>query len=502
MDTKKSDHAYPKHRRCSPEKQSSEGVFPPLVTGEQNEKPKQASRRCLPAKADMPLDLGKDCCENEKGMTSFSAVLGHAHKDHTYLNSSQQKKSCAVPAPLGVQGMASSSARKMAKRRKTKKQNNRDTDHMYNTRRTESAETPTSEKPTRNTDHLYNLRKVEVPAETLIKRPNNRDTDHLYNLQTSKTQPQETRVETTGVSVGADAGRGARKGVGRGPADVDKRVVDKDHMYQHNSRKTRDRLDKGGRAAKRKLQPPENVVTAVTSRKKRSVLRVPESLKSSLTNQGRQKRSCSNAAYISRTDISATVSAASAVTVGSEISEQSVIEEAVYGDKVCSISLQREMVADPLSEHGHTTVQCKGTNVLQASSSSLLASSSTSTNKRIGPAQSDNGSDRMCEDDSSRSGVFHIDHMYVHADYLDNEGSEDSKVGLTGEGYKQEHSYAYSEEIRYDACKNCSQLVQQLIGTIRQQKDHIGDLKKQLQVAHAKNKLLSTMFSNQLEDVN
>lgn len=476
-----------------------------------------------------------------------TVVSDFTFKDHTYLNFSQKKSAPKDSVTLRLE-------RRKYKQIMTKKPNNRDTDHMYNTRKANTVDKTLPKPNNRDTDHLYNTRKTETVDENLAKKANIRDTDHMYNTSKARTvdetlaqktnrdtelmyntrkteHVEETssrklnnrdtdhmynmrKAETVSHDVLESVScmvstctASAERNETSDCTTVDKRVVDKDHMYQHNVRKLRNKSEQKGIAVSaNQHQSPSGLVTTMGKKKrKRRRQLASKATGNGLTHQGSLDRETieDEGDTVPPNKLVRTESGTGTCRV--KLKEK-IVQESERDRKVCSVFIDCDTTACPLTEHGYTSVQIKGSSVLDPCSILSTLTSTTAT-KPSSPAHSDNDSDHTYEDDSRRTSVFHTDHMYVHADYLDTDILDQAKGPImtecfSSEGYKQEHSYANSEEIRYDACKNCSELVQQLIGTIHRQRNHIDDLRKQLQVTNAKNKQLSLMFSRHSEDVN
>lgn len=466
-------------------------------------------------------------------------------KDHSYLNLAQKKNASRDLVPLCLEGNCAYNRRHQEIM--TKKPSKRDTDHMYNARKADTVDkTLTRKVNKRDIGHLYNMRKATTLDENLTKKPNNRDTDHMYNTTkagsgdealTKKinqdTDPAhleeiplrklnnrdtdhmynmrkaKTVIETLSHEVLDSVScilndASAEKNATSDCTTVDKRVVDKDHMYQHNVRKPRNKLENRGTVLTSQHQFPSSLDTAKAKKKKKR----RRQISTKATDTGLTHQSSLNQKTLAGAD--GTVQPNKLTRNGSSTGTYPVklkgknVQAFECDQMVCS--MECDPVACSLIEHGYTSVEIEGSAVLD-SDSILPTSTSTAATKLSSPVHSDNDSDHTYEDDSRRMSVFHADHMYVHADYLDGDILDQGKGHVTtdcfsSEGYRQEHSYANSEEIRYDACKNCSELVQQLIGTIHQQRNHIDDLRKQLQAANVKNKQLSLMFTGQLENVN
>ena len=378
---------------------------------------------------------------------------------------------------------------KQESRTRTKKRNTRNTDHIYNTRKTKPAEEPFSfakKVNNRDTDHLYNLRKADGDADKVSKTQKHRDTDHIYNIR--KTDTHKLRGSANMCDLAVVKRNEATVYMKRSNTVdltvVDRRVVDKDHMYQHSVRKNRSKSEH------KNLEVKQETQTLAASGKKRNFVGVNDSSRV-------QKYSPLKDVAADTEDIAPPTKQFKSENKTSSCSSRQMRnthQETTGRPKVCSVVTDFHTVSDPMFGPDHLDVQ---------DSADVLMLTSAGTTTAISPLHSDNDSDHVCEDDSRMTGVWHTDHMYVHADYLDN-GILENKVQpvlsqcFSVEGYKQEHSYANSEELHYDACVNCSELVQQLIGTIRQQGDQIDELKKKLRAANAKIKQLS---NHQTEDL-
>jgi hypothetical protein len=353
--------------------------------------------------------------------------------------------------------MEASSAEHFLGTRMNLRRHRRNTDHMYMARgRIEVSNEPPQKKRKggrrkikpktkqiaankdidRNTDHLYNATVASQQKLDRKLRVNNRDTDHLYNIRNSAAVPTVSAVsDPTRTSVDGNEANSA-----------DKTVVDKDHMYQHNTRKAK---GKGGQAM------------SVKKRRSRGLsgvqLQHPQSFNSDKAD---------------------------------DQSDRDIPHCVFPVDKTVELKVKHELSDDFPTDHDYLSVK-------EANTCDVTGPSTVAGLQESSPAHSD-FSDQIC-DDSRRSGVSSCDHMYVHTltHHIDSEllaKHQPGNQGSPAEGHRQEHSYANSDEVRYDACANCSELVQQLIGTVNQQKSHIEELTKQLEVAKARNQELSLLL--------
>ena len=390
----------------------------------------------------------------------------------------------------------------------TKKPNNRETDHLYNTRKIETVdENHTKKVNNRDTDHIYDTRKAGTGGEAVTqkingdtdlayveetpsRKLNNRDTDHMYNMRKAKTVTETLSHEVHNLlSCTLNAASTERHEMSE-CTTVDKRVVDKDHMYQHNVRKLRSKSENRSTVSTSQHQSASSSDTGV-AKKKRTWQR---QISTQAVDTGLMCQVSLNQETLAGADDSVlpnkllkTGGSTGACPVNLKGKNVKVSE---CDQRVYSMFMDSDPIACPLIEHGYTLMEMKESAVLDPYSI-ISSSTNAAAAKQPSPVYSDSDSDHTYEDDSRRMSVFHTDHMYVHADYLDNDILDKGKEHIMAkcfstEGYKQEHSYANSEEIHYDACKNCSELVQQLIGTIRQQRNEIDDLRKQLQAANVK----------------
>ncbi|KAL8613420.1 hypothetical protein ACOMHN_057140 [Nucella lapillus] len=349
-----------------------------------------------------------------------------------------------------------------------KRRNSRDTDHIYNTRTSKSAKCSQAKKVTdRSTDHMYNSRKEKTLENSCPQTGSNRYTDHMYNM---------TRTKLNELNNSAASGHGSDVRSEDGPSQetsfkVDKRVVDKDHMYQHSVRKNRNRLDNKNSDSK------NSQMQSCALAKKQSK---QEGKNANVRNEEGQAKQ-----------------------TGTK-SENNLLPGSASktGNRTCSrlARCSRKPLKSSVKRR-KTSAVSKDSLTEDTGSDKAVATASTATASPV--HDSDNESDHACEDDSRRTGAWHTDHMYVHlnTDILERKGQPALTPCFSVEGYKQEHSYANSVEVHYDACVNCSQLVQQLIGTIRQQGDHIDELKKKLHAANARNQQLASMFGQKSENL-
>ena len=406
----------------------------------------------------------------------------------------------------------------------TKKPNNRETDHLYNTRKIETVdENHTKKVNNRDTDHIYDTRKagtwgeavtqkingdtdLAYVEETPSRKLNNRDTDHMYNMRKAKTVT-ETLSHEVHNSVSCTLNAASTEGHEMSECTtVDKRVVDKDHMYQHNVRKLRNKSENRSTVSTSQHQSASSSDTAVAKKKRTwqrqiSTQAVDTGLICQVSLNQETLAGADDSVHPNKLLKTGGSTGACPVNLKEKNVKVSECDQRVY-----SMFMDSHPIACPLTEHGYTLMEMKESAVLDPYSI-ISSSTNAAAAKQPSPVHSDSDSDHTYEDDSRRMSVFHTDHMYVHADYLDNDILDKGKGHIMAkmfstEGYKQEHSYANSEEIHYDACKNCSELVQQLIGTIRQQRNEIDDLRKQLQAANVKNKWLSLMCTCKPENVN
>ncbi|XP_076444136.1 uncharacterized protein LOC143282397 [Babylonia areolata] len=376
---------------------------------------------------------------------------------------SQQKRAPVPAADTIPSHLTENSAAGGQRIRSRKRTNSRDTDHIYNTRKSKCAKHTAPKKVTRrDTDHLYDSRRVRTVENSCPPTVNNRDTDHIYNMPRTKLNELNASA-ASGLT--ADVNSQEKDGQEMSVTG-DKRVVDKDHMYQHSVRKNRNKSEVRSMETKTSQSHLCAQGKKLLKREGRDMDHRNEDghMKKAFTSS--EDNHLPNKAVVTET---ATSAAHSYLMRRSRKARKGSV--ARKQKKSPAVSREHQWTDDGASQVERSAVAC-----------STVAAS---------PAHSDE-SDRICEDDSRRTGVWHTDHRYVHS-------HPDPPALTTPQGYKQEHSYANSEEVRYDACVNCSQLVQQLIGTIRQQGDHIDELKKKLAAANARNKQLSSLLSHKSE---
>lgn len=484
-DTMNTDHDYPK-LRYEEDGENPGGVLPVSCKEELEENSEeQLSVDSVPGQVCGVKDSGH--CRNEQNESSknladklspssakLQPVSPHAGREEQCAAKLLQGKHQPVTPTDSVLPHSTENSTVVKEGRPfrgRKRRNSRDTDHIYNTRTSKSAKYSQVKNITdRRTDHQYNSRKVKTVENSCPQVRRNRYTDHMYNIP--RTQLNELN-NAAAASEHASSFRSEEKPCQETSAIVDKRVVDKDHMYQHSVRKNRNKVDS-------KNVDPKNT----------QMLQCAPS-KKLLKHEGKNIDHRNEDGQAKLT-----------VTKSENDLLPSHVSVSETGGRTSHLTRRSRKAWKGTTKKKKTSSASKDGGLAQdAGSDKAVMATSTVT---ASPDRSDNELDHVCEDDGLRTGVWQTDHMYVHlnTDILERKGEEpDLTPCFSIEGYKQEHSYANSVEIRYDACLNCSQLVQQLIGTIRQQGDHISDLKKKLYAANARNKQLTSLFSQKSENL-